>query len=278
MRFAKYWQKDTVTIHGKNGDSTMVTGWGGSNESHTEAQQHATAQAGLLASILAQKQTLNDYEYASDFIREEMLVEIKNRDDEVIAILSRNSYGAVILNTDRVLFGDIDIHPQGVFAKLLRWIGIPLKDKSYYLKRIHAYQQRHPSLVFLVYETCAGLRFIIGNREIKPNAPEVNVLFKALKVDPLYQRLCHSQSSFRARLSPKPWRINMSHPPSRFPHIDPEQLHDFDLWLQTYQLTSSHYATTHFLAAFGESKIPDNIQRVLDVHNKYACRQGAPLA
>lgn len=278
MRFAKYWKKETVTLPNKSGDSTVITGWGGSNISPIEAQQHAIKQAELLANTLAQKHTIDSYEYAANFIREEMLVEIKNSNNEVIAILSRNSYGAIILNTDRVVFGDIDTRTPGFFAKLLRFVGIPIKDKSYYLKRIQNYHKKHPSFVFLVYETCAGLRFIIGNREIEPHAPEVNVLFKALGVDPLYHRLCHSQSCFRARLSPKPWRINMSHPQHRFPHFESDQRHEFDLWLHTYQLTANHYATTHFLAAFGESKIPDSIQRVLDVHNKYACRQGAPLA
>ncbi len=278
MRFAKYWQKDTVTLHGRNGESASVTGWGASNESHTEARRHATERAELLANILQHKHTLTEYEYADDYIREEQLVEIKNRDDEVVAILSRNSYGAVILNTDRVVFGDIDIHKPGAMARLLRYIGIPLKDKQYYLKKIESYHNTHPSLVFLVYETCAGLRFIISNREMAPDAPEVKTIFKALKVDPLYRRLCHTQSSFRARLSPKPWRIGMDRPQSRFPRLEPEQQHDFDLWLHTYQITASNYASAHFMAAFGEAGIPNNIQLVLDIHNKYACQQGAPLA
>ena len=274
MRFAKYWQKDSVTLHGKNGQSAVVTGWGASNKSHADARRHATERAELLANILEQQHTLTEYEYADDYIREEQLVEVKNSENEVVAILSRNSYGAVILNTERVVFGDIDIPTPGFMARLLRYVGIPLKDKQYYLKKIETYHKRHPSLVFLVYETCAGLRFIISNREMAPDSPEVNSLFKALKVDPLYRRLCHAQSCFRARLSPKPWRIGMSRPQSRFPRLEPEQQQDFDLWLHTYQITASNYSSAHFMAAFGESSIPDNIQLVLDIHNKYACQQG----
>ena len=57
---------------------------------------------------------------------------------------------------------------------------------------------------------------------------------KALGADPAFLHLCRIQGSFRARLTPKPWRCGQANPPGSFPR-EPEAQAAFAEWLAQYQ-------------------------------------------
>jgi len=68
----------------------------------------------------------------------------------------------------------------------------------------------------------------------KPGSAEAEKLMTQLDADPPFVRLCRAQESFRARLTPKPWRCGCERPAVRFPR---EHAHDeerFSEWLQRY--------------------------------------------
>jgi hypothetical protein len=250
--------------------------WGASNTGLAAAEQAARARAERALAFFAGR--ASDYEYAADTIREEVIEEFADADGTLLAVITRNRYGALVLNTERVLFGDIDLPSENLVLRICNRLGRRARDKSYFLEHLQAFQITHPEFVFQVYETRAGLRFIITNREIGPDSPEIEFLFETLKVDRLYTRLCRTQRCFRARLTPKPWRIGLARPTARFPFNNELKQRSFNFWLSQYADRSRNACAARRLQRIGEGASPDSVQRVLDIHDRYACDDDATLA
>ncbi len=278
MKFAKHWQSIAVAVNKDWFGRSEVAVWGASDTSAEEAGRQAQSRAERFKTLLSRGlAALREYEYWNGYIREEVVEEITAADGRVLAVLTRNSYGATVLNTESVLFGDIDIAEPGLFSRLLTLFGRPLRDESYYLKRIEDYQKSQPQLSFKVYRTCAGLRFVITNASFQPESKAVVALFTALGVDPLYRHLCRQQTCYRARLTPKPWRLGLERPDSRFPRNEREQA-QFERWLQQYRLAASRKSVTRLLKTMGTANADPDIAHIIELHDRYACTSAAELA
>jgi hypothetical protein len=75
------------------------------------------------------------------------------------------------------------------------------------MERIGAFAESHPDWRLGIYRTPAGFRIMALHRTFDPLDPEVAGFFEAIQGDPVYTRMCVNQRCFRARVSPKPWRI-----------------------------------------------------------------------
>ena len=96
--------------------------------------------------------------------------------------------------------------------------------------------------------------------------------------DPLYVALCERQECFRARVSPKPWRIGISRPPIRFTFLEPGQEAIFREWEKEYQ-AADRYATCEPIGAFGvNDPVHPDVDAAVTLHDTLACVAGAPLA
>ena len=289
MKFAKYWESietkldsNTVLFSPRTGqklepDETFTV-WGASNESQESAMQHAKERLKKFKAMVNNEFTdKSDYEYG--FIREEVLDEILADDGTVLAALTRNNYGAIILNAVNVMFGDMDESEPGFFGRLF---GKKKKDKDYYLEKIEQYQKENSDLSIIVYETFAGLRFVITNRtyDLENTHDRMSMLkmFAALEVDPLYLRLCQQQGCFRARLTPKPWRINTERPPSRYPRSDRREINHFEEWLRGYERASTSKTVVNVLKEFGGAHTHPDVRKILDIHDRQALKALGELA
>ena len=163
--------------------------------------------------------------------------------------------------------------------KFLSLFGRKLKDKDYYLKKIEAFHKNNPEITIRVYETFAGLRIIICNTFLKANDEFSKYIYAALEVDPLYVKLCNEQLCFRARLSPKPWRISLNAPDNslRFPRKSEIQENKFNKWLKDYELKSTDYSSVKYLKTLGKN-IHSEIQQVIEFHDKHALAGPKPFA
>ncbi len=289
MKFAKYWESietkldtDKVMISPRTGqrldlDETFTI-WGASNESPESAMQRAKERLKKFEAMVKNEfADKSDYEYG--FIREEVLDEILADDGSVLAALTRNNYGATILNAVNVMFGDMDESEPGFFGRLF---GKKRKDKDYYLNKIEQYQKEHPDLSIKVYETFAGLRYVITNRiydlENTHDRTAMLKMFAALEVDPLYLLLCRQQGCFRARLTPKPWRINTERPPSRYPRSERRVINDFEDWLRGYERASTSKTVVKVLKEFGNASTHPDVRKILDIHDRHALKGLGDLA
>ncbi|CAM3043429.1 hypothetical protein [Vibrio neptunius] len=279
MKFARYWAKKEFENETGIFWQKKLSVWGSSNESQEQAAINAENRRHLMTDFFSgHHERGDDYEYWTGVIKEEILLERQNKDGEPLAIISRNGYGAAVLNTSNVVFGDIDVFAPSFVDRFLQLFGREKKDKSYYLALIEAYQKRYPDLAFRVYETHSGLRFILTNKLYAPRDKFVDTLFSDLNVDPLYVHLCKKQECFRARLTPKPWRIGMPRPASRFPRSEQSSINEFQQWLGKYNAASVKATSAKYITSFGEHRPHQDVQTVIEIHDQHIARTDVELA
>ncbi|MBU2062200.1 MAG: hypothetical protein KKH44_10180 [Bacteroidetes bacterium] len=279
MKFAKFWADLEVKVDKDVFGTDTMSVWGASNQNIEAAVVSANERAERLKDITQHGfDDFAEYEYWNGFLREEVVEEILDSVGSIVAVITRNNYGAMVINSERVFFGDIDVRPPGMIDRLISLFGKPLKDKAYYLISIRAFQNSNPDFAFRVYETFAGLRLVVTNKTLSHDSNEAQQIFRGLDVDPLYARLCHSQACFRARLTPKPWRIAMPRPASRFPRANSEDLNEFSGWLKQYTQASTNYSVVKLIENIGKQRLNDDVARVLDAHDKIALSKNDSLA
>ena len=184
MKFAKYWQKVDARLSNEVFGQSILSVWGASNESPNDARKNAEERARKLRVFADSGFDKNaEYEYWMGFVKEEILDEVQSNDGNTLAVITRNSYGATVLNSDAVLFGDIDL-PAPSWTDTLFGLFGKKKDKDYFLEKIADYQKINPSIAIRVYETFAGLRFIVTSNTYDPEDNFVTQMFHVLSVDP----------------------------------------------------------------------------------------------
>jgi hypothetical protein len=126
-------------------------------------------------------------------------------------VVTRNRYGAEVLNSEDTCFIDID-HVRRTVGELLRGFWGGARTAEDVLKaRMEALHSRsgNADLGFRLYKTAAGFRLAVEGRNLKPGGQRAQELMRIFDADRLYVSLCASQQCYRARLTPKPWRIGM---------------------------------------------------------------------
>jgi len=138
-------------------------------------------------------------------------------------------------------------------------------------RRIDAWSRAHPDWSLRVYATPAGLRVLVTHRTFDPVSSDVAAFFTALGTDPLYARMCTKQRCFRARLSPKPWRIglttNLKPRPGVWP-VKPERLQERRAWLDDYDQRSLAFSACRFVRELGTGTSCDAARRVVAFHDE----------
>ncbi len=201
--------------------------WRGSDLSVDDARTSARMAAEEVAARAAQSgEPPRAYLYGERPMREEVVRELAAGDGGPAAVVTRNSFGCLVLNTARVMFVDVDLPGSrqatssgGWLARLLGRGGQGAGDgaEARALERLDAWVRTHPGTGFRVYRTRAGLRYLETSGLHEPASDRAEALLGALGCDPLYVRLCRAQQSFRARLTPKPWRCGIVGAPVAVP-------------------------------------------------------------
>lgn len=228
-------------------------------------------------------------------LREPILDELIHDGEQLLAV-TRNRYGADILNTDRILIADIDLPdlPEpargGLLKSLFRRRSArpgPQPEPPAVVERlatIAAWARANPGLGVIVYRTASGLRvfvtgvFVTGAQESAASERGGRILAE-LHADPIYRELCRAHGTFRARLTPKPWRLpGLKAPRQRWPFADDDAERRFLHWLQRYQTASQAYAVCRLLAHHGPA--PSALdERILRLHEESTkARTTLPLA
>jgi hypothetical protein len=288
MRFAKYWIRDSAPeAHGS------FLAWGWSNNSLEEARALAVQRSRSLMEWF-RKDQLRRYPYAEADrpLREETVESLASADGgEPAAVITRNSYGALVLNASQILFADLDgdasgpqttEQPQqgGLWGMLFGAPKQPPRPAGHLqVARVEAFAKANPSLGIRLYRTCAGFRAVILNETFDPLGAQSERILRDLAADPLYVRLCRSQQCFRARLTPKPWRCGLSAPRETYPYADMHVTARMQRWIAQYTQRSAGYTTCQIVGNYGPGQQHPEVARVLAVHDRYAVgRPGLPLA
>lgn len=138
-------------------------------------------------------------------------------------------------------------------------------------RRIASFVRGHRDWLLRIYQTPAGLRVLVLQRTFKPSEPAVTDFFKSLGVDPIYAKMCRNQQCFRARVSPKPWRIGISNhmrPRPGFWPVRAERLAERNEWIRNYEAAATRFASCKFLEAQGKGRTDPEAAKVRDLHDR----------
>ena len=280
MKIPKYWARGTYTAPNARGRPANFSCWHWSDISVEDARGQAVQRAQAMAAAFLGGQRLNRYAYGSRPIREEV-VDVISKGAAELGLITRNAYGALVLNAARAMFVDIDFKPATAGASLsgaLRGlVGKPPAPEAAYLPAIEQWVRRSPGLGARVYRTAAGLRCLVTSDTFDPAHPATLDLMQSLGGDPLYITLCRQQESFRARLTPKPWRCGATQPPSRFPWISPGQESAYRQWEAAYGRAAGGFAVCRLVGTYGDARLHPEIEPIVALHDQY-CGVAGQLA
>jgi hypothetical protein len=160
------------------------------------------------------------------------------------------------------------------------------QDKSDPLAGAHARVERfiyqHPDWHLRLYRTPAGVRVLAMHDVFAPSDAAVADAFQALGADQVYARMCRNQNCFRARLSAKPWRMDIREHlprPNVWP-VPPDKLPARDAWVARYERAAEGYAACQYLASVGNTlNVHLNALAVQELHDERTrAHRGLPLA
>lgn len=270
MDIPRYWARTCAYVPALDGDGTWrIPRWGWSATSQAEADARAEAARERTEERwrahrpdFASSQYVEG-DYAAQPAREEILHELHGATGDVVALVTRNSYGAQILNTDRLLMIDID-EPQSLFGRLKRLLfRQPNKRDD---QMVAAVEDSGPER-FRTYRTAAGWRLICVSRAMAGVDEDAVALMRRFPVDPYYLRLCQRQHTFRARLTPKPWRCSCLKPNFRYPYESEETLARSRQWISSYDQAAASFRTARLIGG-GEHSVHRDLASLVRLHDE----------
>lgn len=260
MRIYKYWAEHIQDLKGSY-TPKPARAFGGSNISLADAQQKAVEKLELVQKIVssANYREREAYEtaYEADIV-EEIIEEIDEKN-----IVTRNRYGVLVLNSEEVMFIDVDTFRKPFWNP---GRGRAKNPKELMLKDIEraAGRARYNGWGFRIYETFKGYRIIVTNQSFPPRSKEAKRLMRAFHADYKYRQFCLQQNCYRARLTPKPHRIKQRRTRIIFPNRTDAQEKDHLAWVKDYEYRSDRYSTCRLVATIGEVATSP----VIDYHDK----------
>lgn len=210
----RFWAKSESRVVSQEGNAYRLRAWGRSEISGADALDQARQRLEgfkALATIDALGKLEGYYELRGP-LREEELETIKAGGKDAGWIV-RNRYGARVLESAAVPMLDIDLPRQPILGRIV----------SMFSKKAEAAWRESSERRLLEAAAAAGDRFgrleiwrtaqgwrAMALQEMEIGSAEQKDLFghfRGVGLDPLYERLCRTQRSYRARLDPKPWRV-----------------------------------------------------------------------
>jgi hypothetical protein len=304
MIIPEYWAEARVQYRGPKKQVT-VRRFGWSNESQAAAQSHADERCNAALQLAIQDAAVPRREQKIPYnggdglpIREEVI----QREERFV--ITRNSYGALCINSPDVLFADVDFVTPWKLGCLLNiaWqlaalatlnftpsyvaamiagvvahslyqsrINKPEHVLKLALSRVYKFSANFPDWALRIYRTPAGIRILVTHRTFNPREAQVETFFDSIRVDPIYERMCRNQECFRARLTAKPWRIginaHMRPRPGVWP-VHPDRLAIRTAWIENYEAVAAKFAACEFIESLGPHVIQAEVQDVLETHDR----------
>jgi hypothetical protein len=280
MKLARYWTRQPGEAIGPNGERIRVVARGWSNDSLEAAGGVARDIARKMAARIASHQsTAKQYGYGDRPLPEPVLREFPSSSDLPNAVITRNAYGAMVMNAREMMFVDIDrsdapasTSAQDLVSSVLSLFGkpkpapVPAPAVNAVVTAIQRVAERS-ALAVRVYKTAAGYRVLVTNAPFEAGNSRSEALLREFGSDALYVRLCKMQESFRARLTPKPWRCGLQPPPVTFPFESPNEATAFQEWEAKYNATAARYATCRFVGNYGSGSMQPGFEELIQYHD-----------
>lgn len=340
MLIPQYWYEAEITYRNKYRHDVRIRRLGWSETSQDDAKNMAeqrcqqALQKKRSGEDIAWREQKIAYNGADGMpIREELVLRKAN------SVVTRNSYGALCLNTPDVLFVDVDFAPVavktqtprfvagwiggllmgaaytffsgdrenaglyitagvafGVFIALMLWMLLRsrqerLKAESHgkleeerqtaFLEKVSQHAKANPAYHWRVYRTPHGMRLMATHALFEPGSKEVEECFRYFDADPLYASMCRLQKCFRARVSPKPWRMHnmMAMEPRQVWPLEGDDLSRRCRWVEDYEKASLDYAACRYIKSIGRGHTARQVRETIALHDELSgAESGKPIA
>lgn len=230
------------------------------SRAQAELEARQQAQRALEDALAAREPAMGGYGYHADR-RLEPLVETIATPSGVVARITVNGYGAIVMNAMGAMFVDVDTNDEDRDPT----------DVAPPPSLLDLVSHR-PELGFRTYRTLAGWRYLCLTRTFDPTSNDTLSVLQALGADEKYVLLCRLQRSFRARLTPKPWRAKQRPLTTSLDGIERAKL-------QRYIDKTWTYATARYVTSLGSTEISPDISPVIDYHDLWTqAAERKPLA
>ncbi len=267
MLIPRFWARTRGDATDPEGKKYALNVWGWSQEDVSDALSVAQRRLREVVGRLTRGELGDEYFYGRQPLREEILRTMSGEAFEgEDVVVTRNRYGAEVLNTARLPFVDVDAAPGGASSG---FFGLFKKDKTDpALTRIREACARQGRCTFRVYKTSAGYRVLAADLSLDPKSQATQDFLGSFASDPAFMKLCRIQGSFRARLTPKPWRIDLPLPPNQHPRDDPSARAEFEAWLSKYESACREFATCRFLESIGPTRPSSRSRALIEEHDR----------
>lgn len=267
MKTFKYLKREFAEVTPPGGERIKVSALGRSNSSESDAAADARSRLRKVEAKLSGAEVPGKADYSADIL-EEVVAEVERG-----SVVTRNRYGALVLNTETTVIIDIDHHQRG-FLELL---GLKKREKKAAiaedLEKVAA-RPEYADLGFRLYETANGMRVIVTGVYCEPGG-RGGRLMGHCNADPLFAFLCERQNCYRARLTPKPYRVKQRHIRYRWP-LEGRELEEARRWITEYEEKCRGKAVCRYIKTLGRQDMPG---RVVNFHDKETgASSGLPLA
>ena len=189
------------------------------------------------------------YEYTQGVLAEEIILEIKNDKKALETIITKNRYGALCLNSPKVVFIDLDVPSFLDSTSAEKKKEFIKQSKLTIQENVANYFSTNTKQSGILYETSNGMRLLFTHELSTPKEAEKKGYFDFVHCDSRYLKMSLIQDCFRARLTPKPWRIK--------------------------KLKESEFAVCKKIMEFNSQNRLENteLNRVIDIHDKYCLNE-----
>lgn len=141
------------------------------------------------------------------------------------------------------------------------------------LDYIESVSRQNPDCHMRVYRTTMGYRVLFMDNVYDPSSEMAQSLLSSLDSDRLYMQMCKNQQCFRARVSPKPWRIGLDRirpRPGIWP-VNPERMPERKEWVEQYAYKSMQYSVCTLVTTLGSDIVNPKAEKVRVLHDEL-CR------
>ncbi|HEX3871833.1 MAG TPA: hypothetical protein VHV77_15420 [Pirellulales bacterium] len=287
MFVPRFWYKAETEFTPSKGEPYKLAVWRGSASTLDEARVEAEKAVERLRQRIEHGEPFPDSYGYGVHPRREVVIEAISTVDGNEAVITRNAYGALVLNSARTFFIDVDLleaKPTSVAGKLIgRFLGRKTTEtetpEAAALVLLKGWLAKHEDWGVRIYRTRSGLRYLVTHSLYDPGSAETEAAMQFLGADAQYVRLCRAQQCFRARLTPKPWRCGLLTPPMRSPWDSPDRMGEMQSWLLLYASAIEKFATCKLLGSMGSDRICPAVQAIIDVHDaRCGVESSLPLA
>jgi hypothetical protein len=273
MQIPRHWSRATGSADDPEGKRYALKIWGWSEDSLAAASALARRRLAEASARVARGMLGKDaYFYGKTPLREEIVRVVDG------SVVTRNRYGALVLNAAQVPFVDVDTPESsgGGGGLLGLFSGKKAEPSAATLERVRTACARFPRTSFRIYRTAAGFRLLATDLLMDPASGEAERMLSEFGADPFFVKLCKLQASFRARLTPKPWRAGCRVPPASYPFDSPAAERAHAEWLREYEAATSSKATCSLVESAGPGRTLPEAQAIVAEHDR-VCRVAEPL-